>query len=370
MIRLYKANETNFNQNGDILNNVLDCIITEESNGIFNAEFKFPYNPKFEQGMIITADTPRGEQKFRIVKPKIVYDKSQKCVSFLSRHIFYDLLNNFIENIRPTDKDAKGFLDTILQGTAYTHSFVGMAVNTVGTATANYVRMNPIQAIMGNQDNSVLNIFKADIERDNFIVKVQSGPRERGYIIESGKNLTAIEREIDISDITTRLFVTSVIKENTVITLPEKFVDSKHINNYPAPIIKEYRVELTEDEKKLPITQIYDLMRNRAKAEFENEIDLPKINLKIDFVRLEKSEQFKGIAVLPQLDLNDSVTIRVKELGIDVKAKVIKYTFDGANKRYLKMELGNFKPTLTNQKTEFQKLLMMQKLKFILILQQ
>ena len=39
-----------------------------------------------------------------------------------------------------------------------------------------------------------------------------------------------------------------------------------------------------------------------------------------------------------------------------MSARMIKYTHDGLNDRFMSMELGNFKAKLTNQKAEFTKL--------------
>lgn len=71
-------------------------------------------------------------------------------------------------------------------------------------------------------------------------------------------------------------------------------------------------------------------------------IDLTTVNYKIDFVELSKTEQYKDLAILEQLDLYDIVTVNVSHLDINVKARVIKYKYDCLKERYESIELGDF----------------------------
>jgi hypothetical protein len=66
---------------------------------------------------------------------------------------------------------------------------------------------------------------------------------------------------------------------------------------------------------------------------------------------LSKTEQYKHLAILEQLDLYDIVTCKVSHLNINVQAKVIKYKYDCLKERYDGIELGDFKAS-TNYKSE------------------
>lgn len=357
MIKLYPQKETEFKSNGTVLRDCFSAVITEESNSLFSAEFEFPITNKLlNEKMIIVAPTPRGEQPFRITKIKKKYDKSNKIFVVSARHLTYDLLDNLVLNVRPTNQDATNFGKTIFAGTQYPHPFIFKSEDIQGTNTANFVRRNPIDCLIGNTDNSMISLFGGDLERDWYNITLKGGNRDRGFKIEPKRNLVAIEEELELSDVKTRIYPTFVITDNKVEELPEKVIDSPYLNNYPNPIINEYRVELSEEEKKFSLTQIQEIVRNRAKALFSVEkIDLPKANWKVDFVQLEKTEQYKLIPVLTTLQLNDTVTVRVAALNIDIQAKVIRYTYDAKLKKYLKIELGNFKKSLVNQKVELQK---------------
>lgn len=355
-VRLFNANETNFDHYETVLDKALALPVEEDENGLFSCELIHTLDERIEEGKIITALTPRGEQYFRIIKIKKALSYGKNYISAYCRHITYDLLNNFIENIRPTDTTLQSALQVILNGTMYPHPFTASS-DVTGINTANYVRMNPIAAIMGQNDNSALNRWGGYLIRDKFNFRVLATSPDRGYTVEIGKNLLGIEEEIDLTDVVTRLIPTVVIQDNVVTHLPEKYIDSPLISSYPHPIIKEYPIELTEEEKELPTESIYTLMRTRAQEQYTLGVDKPKVNYGVDFVQLRKTEQYKHLSILETLDISDTVGVYVPLIGVDVLSRMIKYKYDGLAGRYERMELGNFKPRLTNQRADLVKLI-------------
>ena len=347
MIRLFDRNETNFNHNETTLTDVLSAKVIEEGNGMFEVEIEHPRNEfakTLTAGKVVKVPTARGDQLFRIYKPV----KNLTRYKLYARHIFYDLAKNFIEDIRPTGKNGMSAIHDILTAAQYEHPFTGTS-NISDIGTAYYVRMNPIQAMM-SADNSFLDTWGGELVRDNFTFSINAaGGTDRGYEIRIGKNLTGIDVTMDETAVYTRLYPTVVINDNVVTTLPEKYVDSSLIEAYEYPKIIEERISLTDDQKGWPIEDIYTLMRDHCAALFESGVDKPIINYKVDFVELSKTEQYKDLQILEQLDLYDTVTIRVAELDIDIKAKVVKTTYDGLKERYISMELGSFKENMASQ---------------------
>lgn len=347
MIRLYDANETQFDHEETVLT-VISCTVSENENGAFLLSMETPIDERVQVGKIVKASTPRGDQLFRIKSVKKKLDRRKQFYEINGEHVFYDLRDNLILNIRPTDTTAINALNAILSGTEYSHRFTGTS-DVQGLNAANYVRLNPIQAIMGNQPNALVNLWGGYLKRDNFEIALKQVPLDRGYEVRLGKNLIGVEQSIDLSQVVTRIYPTVVIEGNVVTDLPEKYVDSPLIGHYPAPLIRELRINLTDEEKLLPIAQIYQLMRDRAQAHFDADADKPMVNYKVNFVQLGKTEEYKDLAILEDLDLSDMVHVAVEDLGILVDARVIKYTWDSLEQRFLSIELGNFKPKLTSQ---------------------
>jgi len=352
MISFYESNETDFKHNGGVINNALSCKVIEEANGLYELELICPISDialELTDGKIVKAPTPRGDQLFRIYKPV----KTLNAYKVYARHIFYDLLDNFIEDVRPTSINGQGAISDILNATTDPHNFTGYS-DIENMNTAYTIRKNPVQALIGTEDNSFLNRWGGELLRDNFGIKIlQNAGIDRGYEARLGKNIFGVEEELDTSGITTKLYPTVVLEDNQVYTLPEKYIESTLIGSYPHPITREVRIELTEEEKALPLVEIFEIMRSYCLDFYNvNNIDKPRANYKIDFIELSKTEHYKDLAILEQIDLYDTVTAVVDTLNINIKAKVIRTVYDGLKKRYEQIELGNFTNRLSNQKQQ------------------
>lgn len=356
IIRLFNANETNFNHYETVLTDVISCFATQEENGLYSLTMEHPIDERITELKIISAPTPDGDQLFRIVKIQKVITGGKYVYEAYARHISYDLLNNFLLNIRPTDTTADLALKAVLTGTESQHSFTGIS-DVPGVHTANYVRLNPIQAIMGQTENSILNLWGGYLKRNNFVIEIKSASLDRGFSVEFGKNLVGITETIDESNVVTRLYPTVVISDNVVTALPEKYVDSPLINSYPHPIIKEFRIDLTDDQKELSLSEIYTIMRNECAAQYTSGADKPSVNYVVDFVSLRKTEQYKHLAILETVNISDTAYVFVPMIGVKLSSRIIKYTYDCLLERFNKLELGNFKPKLTNQTTEFRRII-------------
>ncbi len=352
MISLYDEFETNFNHIGISLKDTISAKVVEEANGMFELEMEYPRDKVKEiiERNIIKCNTHRGKQLFRIYR----VIKTLQGLKIYARHITYDLLDNFIEDIRPTETSGSNAIKVILNNTQYPHNFNGSS-DIDNTATAYYIRKNPIQTLIGDEDNSFVNRWGGEIVRDNFDIRMKAqGGMNRGYEIRLGKNLVGIEEDIDTTEVVTRLYPTVVINQ-VVHALPEKYIDSENINKYRNPVVRETRIDLPqeyeslEEEQEINMEEIYDLMREHCKDLYEKgKIDEPHVNYKVDFVELSKTEQYKDLKLLEQVDLYDVIHVNVSELDIRVDAKVIKVVYDVLKDKYETLELGSFKNKLTD----------------------
>lgn len=369
MIRRYDPNETDFNHNKHILR-PLKAEVFEEANGMFELQMDLKKEDRASNGDIISAPTPRGEQLFRVYRiTKTLYGKK-----IHARHIFYDLANTFLIDTRPTNATVQDALQSIF--TSIDQSEWTYFSDIIDRRTAYYIRKNPVESIIG-ADNSILNTWGGNLIRDKKEIKILAEGIDRGFEIRLGKNLIGIEDDSDHSAIVTRLYPTVVI-DQVVHALPEQYVDSPLIGNYPNIITKEVRINLSEEQQKYFMSDIYDLMRDYCQNLYTYDgVDKPQVNYKIDFVQLKKIarmaqeinytyegleqltyetietltyEQLQGtqlinqfIDLLETLDLYDLVKIRVKELDIDLKSRVVSYKYDCLSGNYISIELGSFK---------------------------
>lgn len=333
MINLYDKNCTDFNNNGLVLSDCKSCFIDEALNGKFELTLEYPLDSRgkwqyLTEGNIIKADG----QLFRIYHKQ----KTLNGVLINARHIFYDLLDNFLEDVRPTNLNGAGALDWILTHTQYTHPFESMSdVETI--ATKYFVRTNPVNAIMG-QDGIIAN-WGGELVRDNFTIKLlQARGLDRGVLISYGKNIQGIEETLDISGIITRLM--PIGKDGLLLT--EKYIDSPLINSYPHPVVRTIEFSDCETE---------DALRTAATAYMAKGVDVPNANYKINFLELTKTEEYKNYAILETVYLGDTVHVKHEKLGLNLSCKAIrikKQIYPNGKTRITEIELGNFKPTLSD----------------------
>ena len=157
---------------------------------------------------------------------------------------------------------------------------------------------------------------------------------DRGVLVAYGKNIVDIEETLDLDGLCTRLM--PVGKDG--LLLPEKYIDSPYIGNYPNPKIKVVEFSDCENEA--------DLRLAGQQYMFNTKIDIPQFNYKIDLLELSKTEEYKNYAVLERVYLGDIVTVKHFRLNLDLKAKVIKIVKNDLTGRTEKVELGSFKPNI------------------------
>ena len=337
MIRLYDKNETDFTHNGICILKPLEATVTEELNGDYNLKVTMPRGKKeIEIEQIIKAPTPKSEQLFRVYNSDIDMLGNQ---IFYARHIFYDLLDYFIEDTRPSGSGALA-ISKILENTPFTGTS-----DITEQGTAYYQMMNPVKAILG-ADNAFIEVWGGELERDNFNVRMKNHlGTDRGVSIRYRKNLTGLRLQTDLSGVYTKIMPTG-LQENgqTLLKLPEKYISSPLINNYineKTTRIHYSDIAISEDVSE---AEALEQLRNAAAQEFENGLDKPQITATVEFIPLQDTEEYKDFAALESVYLGDTVKIFHKDLNIELEAQVIEYEFDTLSKRYNKVILGNANP--------------------------
>jgi len=378
MIKLFEPTATDFTTNGvAILTNCIDMEIIEELNGIYALSFKYPIEePKIVKGIIqankniISGKTIVGTKTNVNLPPKsyflqkdyIVYANNQpfriynvkrdmSMININCRHIFYDLLDNFLEDVRPTKLNRMDALQWVLERTQYPNRFTFNG-NLGPTATRYFIRKNVVEAIMGQ--DGILETWGGEIVRDNFNIGIwDARGNDRGVLIQGGKNLVGIDEDLDTDNVITRVMPTGLDENDTVIMLPEKYIDSPNINMYPHPKVRHMHYGDIKVNKETGITKddVIRLLRLKVKELYEVEkIDIPEVNYKVDFIELSKTEEYKDYISLEKVEVGDTVTVRYNKLNLDIKAKVIKTTKTLRGFKWLneKVELGNFKKDVTS----------------------
>ena len=350
-MKIYLQNETDFTKNGlGYLTDVLQAEVVEELNGDYYLTFSYVLNGALSdylvQENIVSCKVANGSyQLFRI--KRVIKDYTK--IEVYATHIFYDLLNNMLLNTAPTNLTCQSFGTWLLNNTNFQTDFTYQS-DISSTASARYVRRNPIEAIMGDIDNSMLNLFGGDLERDNFTIKqlVQRGS-SNGIKLLFGKNITDIKITTDYSSIITRILPLGF----DGLMLPEVYVDAPNIGDYLTPRIAKvefsnikYDPESTEDGVYTNLDDAYAALRNAANALFESGVNLPQVNVKIDWVELSKTKEYENYQAIETLHLGDYVTANI--LGFDYTTRVVKITYNPLTNSIDKFEIGTIQRSIGN----------------------
>lgn len=333
MINVYDKNETNFEHNGlVVLNACKSCYTIQELNGAYSLELEYPKDSrekyKYLEGWnIIKADG----QLFRIPQISKLQDNGLS-VEVTANHIFYDLLNDFNEDTRAENKTIEEALQIAITNT----KFNILDSDLTNTNTAYFIRENPITSIF----QKIIPRWGGELYRDNFNIAIkQRVGQDTGILISYGKNITGFEQTLDYSTIATR--VMPVGKDELTIDLVNqgsKYLESPRINDYPFVITKELEFNDIEDATEL---------KNKVLSLWGT-IDIPSVNYKVNFIELSKTKEYERFSNLETVGIGDIVTIRHKEFGIDISARVIKIKKNVLTNKIEEIELGQFKENLTD----------------------
>lgn len=335
MVTIHEKNARNFNTLG--LGALLpsSCVVTEELNGSYELELTHPRDEegkwkRIEEERILYASTPRGKQPFRIYRIK----PTMSGITVNAKHIFYDLLDNQCEAVS-FNGAAPDALAALQEAFAYEMPF-SFDTNITLSGTLATGRMNPIQALLSDDDEttSFVKGFGGELLRDGFHVSLKAAVGlDRDVAIRYGKNLIGLEVLQDASDVKTRIICYG--SNGTAV------VDSPYIGKYVYP-----KIHMLEDDGK----KIAEL-KKEAQDLLDGGIDIPSVNIKVDFVALTKTVEYKDYAVLEEVFLGDLVTVINTKMNFRKKAKVISYEWDCLLDQYNEVKLGDFIPTLASSVT-------------------
>lgn len=346
MIEVYVKGNEDYESNGDMTLTPTTCEVELTVEGIAELTLEHPIDDlgRWEylvNDNVIAAPTPYSKkQLFRIYD----YTKTETEVTAYARHIFYDSAGEMLVDVRPTDKTGQEALDIILSGTKYKAK-----TNIKTRSTAYYIRKNIMEAIGGDNENSFINRWGGERMYDNFTVIINDRlGGDYGACAEFGRNMTGIEADISIDDVITRIIPVSY--NGHTLEGEEPWIDSPLIGSYANPraaVIKFEDVKLLEDcqegeEGFSTLELLREELKRRCTKEYENGLDKPKVNYKVDLVEVANTEDYKDYKKLTTIGIGDDVLTKDRKLKINVTARCIRLVYDCIEEENAEVELGNF----------------------------
>jgi len=357
MILVYDSKAQEFNHDGLGAITPGSCVVSEEINGAFELELVHPIDTfgkwkRLQKSNIVRANTHRGVQAFRIYR--VVKNAVDGTIKVNARHIFYDLLANFMEDVRPTGKNGAEAGQQILSGCQYLTPFT-FASDITHISTAYFIRQSPVQAFLGDTDQAFISRWGGEIVRDNYSIAINTRlGADNGVRIAYGKNMAGLEFDEDTSGVATRILPTALTADNQILLLPEKYVDSPHISEYPFPIVSMmdtgYQID-KEVDGAVPyptVDSCYTAMRQFASDKFLAGADIPKLSLSVDFVDWKDITGYEKYKSLLTVGLGDDVTVDYMPFGVSVKLRVCAVSYNCLTDRYETLTIGEKRISVVN----------------------
>lgn len=328
MIKLFSQTDTVFNSNGDVVINATKAIVHKEDNGAFYLDLECPlsYSDDLTEGRILVADTPQGDQAFRVSNVK----KTKFKLSTRAKHVFYDTENYLIQDTNIVNKNANDALDQLNLHTTPASPFTTIGdVTTVNSFRC--VRKSYYEAIQ-----TLLERWGGHLTRDNWQIGIRSSiGADNQVTVMYKKNLKEITCQENWNDVVTKLLPVGW----DGLMLPEVFVESE--TQYSLPYCKTVSFDqsyINEDD--FATEQDYeDALVEDLRAQAEEYVEshsVPQVNYTLS-ANLEKLT-----------DIGDTVYVNDKRLGITITTQVISFDYDCILRKYKSVQFGNFQPGLQN----------------------
>ena len=344
--RLYAENETEFESNGlGPLSDALACTVEENRNGAFELTMDYPVTgalfDELKHGSIIfaPANDSGTPQPFRVCEKSTPLSG---VVTIRAKHISYQLSHI------PVSPFAAGSCTAALQGLK-SHAVEQCPFDfwTDKESTADFSVEQPASArsLLGGVTGSVLDVYGGEYEFDRYTVKLHNARgHDSGVVIAYGKNLVDLNQEESIENTITGVYPYYKGADGNVLELPEKVVSSESAQNFPYP--RTVPLDCSQVWQEVPtIEQLRAYATSYVKKEG---IGVPSVSLKVSFVPLWQTDEYKAIAPAERLNLCDIATVRFEKLGVNARAKVVQTVYDVLAGRYESVTLGEASTNLAD----------------------
>ena len=341
--RLFEADSTVFTSGGmGSLPDVTTLEIQQDLNGEFELYMEYPVDGlhaddiTVERIIYTKPDDLSNSQPFRIYDVEEELDGYKYTI--YAHHIGYDLSDYPVEPFSTTG--VLPALTGLVSHSMVSHSFT-VWTDITNTETA-FTLEEPrsFRACIGGVQGSILDRFGGELEWDGFTVKLHAHRgSDRGVYIRYAKNLESFKNERETENWTGVLAYWSQ-DDQTVMG------DIQYITDH-AQYAREriYLLDATEDFDDPPVPS--DLNARATQYMTANDFGVPfSDTLKISFVPLWQTEEYKNIASLERVALGD--TVHVIYRSYNVAMQVISVIYDGVLGKYKEITLGKKKATLSS----------------------
>ena len=353
--RLYSPETTTFTTNGiGVLSDAISCRAFPAF-GEDELKVKYPLTGthyadiRLRSILVVKPDPFRDPQPYRVYK---ITSPMSGIVTIYARHIAYDL---------------SGVIVAPFSASSAAEAVNGLKTNAVtacpftfhtdkSTAAEFSVKVpSAIWSVMGSREGSILDVFGGEYQFDGYKVHLWNRMgTDRGVSIRYGKNLTSLEQDQNCASCYTGVApYWQDSQSGETVTLPEVVIYAAGDYGYTRIL----PLDLTSKFQEAPTTDELRTMAQRYMS--DNKIGEPTVSWKVEFVQLEKTVEYKGMALLERISLGDTVHVEFPLMGVSATARAVSAEYDCLLEHYASVTLGsvrqNIAQTIVSQQKEIEK---------------
>ena len=250
MINIYEKNETTFTNNGIATLEPMTCDLTMTINGAWVLSIEHPYDQEgkwkeLQKGRIIQVTDINILRNCSTSQRYRIYDTTEtltsiKAIAFpVGMEATYDAIVEEIRLKGKTGNQAVSALSTYLTDSGVTKYTLTVSGLSSKARTVEYKDTNLIAALCGQNDDSIVNKYNAEVSYNNYQIFIKDSiGSATNYDVRLGKNLTGLSYEIDDSDVVTRIYPLAsdgvrLNEFNTGMSGENHYIDSLDIELFP-----------------------------------------------------------------------------------------------------------------------------------------
>lgn len=289
-------------------------------------------------------------QLFRIKKTTV--DTKSNSVSVEAEHVSYDNGGNMVKEVAISQASPAMAIGRIIENLMMElrgEVATNLTAADNGTYTGTIKGKNLIYCLL-DPDKGIGPTFDAAVKRDNWdIFLLKKTDTDRGFRLKRGRNLKGVNWSRDRTNRVTRVVPVAKDENGADLYLPNPFVDSRRILDYP--VIKMERLAVsgqvgkddgTGTDTTWTLQTLYQEMQTKAEERFTvDNADLSEIQVTVDFVALGNTAEFPELKKLEKALMYDIVTAEDDSIGLEIKLRVSEIEWDFIREKLTGIKLTN-----------------------------
>ena len=292
------------------------------------------------------------DQLLRITN--VAVDKKNRKVSVTAQHISYDLNGVLVKEVSITQASAGLAMARITDnfmidypGTIATN----ITAEDTDTTYTQDIKLKSGMYCLVDPDKGIVSTFGAELRRDNWDLFVMNATEtDRGFQLRYRKNMQGVNWTKKSDSIINRVVPVAKDEKGNDLYLPEEWVDSDNINDYPVIRMEQLSVsgqvgkakDDSGDGTTWTESDLLDEMRAKAEERFTiDKVDQVTHEVTVDFTMLGDTDEYKALKGLESVLLYDYVTVIDEEIGLDVSLQVTEMEWDAIKEQVVSIKVSN-----------------------------